>query len=337
MPKQYQYTLALGSLLLYVIIGYGVSRHETLPLFFCYFSLFILYALVVRTTKAMDDREVSYWLFCALIFRAVLLFSTPQLSDDVFRFIWDGRLLAAGQSPFTHVPAYYMEPTHTVAGLDAALFEKLNSKDRYSSYPAVCQLIYWLSVKLSPDSIHGSVLLMKNLLFIFEIGTMWIMTKLIRHFNLTRPSILIYALNPLVILEITGNLHFEGVMIFFLMLAIYLLARKKMFPSVVAFAVSICTKLIPLLFLPLLYHTIGWKRAVTYWLMTCMIAGILFLPLMNTGIVHGFSTSIGYYFQRFEFNASAYYLVREAGFLVFGFNIIQYAGPLLGLIAMTLI
>lgn len=339
MPKQHQfpYTLALGSLLLYVIIGYGISRHETVPLFFCYFSLFILYVLVVRTTKSMDDQEVSHWLFCALIFRAVLLFSTPELSDDVFRFIWDGRVLAAGQSPFTHVPAYYMEPGHALSGLDTSLFEKLNSKDRYSSYPPVCQLIYWLAVKLSPDSIHGSVVVMKNLLFLFEIGTMWILTKLIRHFNLARPSILIYALNPLVILEITGNLHFEGVMIFFLMVAIYLLAKKKMFPSVAAFALSICTKLIPLLFLPLLYHTLGWKKAVAYWLTTGMIVGILFLPLMNGEIVHGFSTSIGYYFQRFEFNASAYYLIREAGFLFFGFNIIQYAGPLLGLIATALI
>ncbi len=339
MPKQNQfpYTIAFGSLLLYIIIGYGISRYETVPLFFCYFALFVLYILVIRTTRSMDDQETSFWLFCALLFRAALLFSTPQLSDDVFRFVWDGRLLAAGHSPFTHVPSYYMQPEHAVPGLDAVLYEKLNSQHRFSSYPPVCQLIYWISVKLSPDSIHGSVLVMKNLLFIFEIGTIWILTKLIGQFNSFRPAILIYALNPLVILEISGNLHFEGIMIFFAMLAVFLLVQKKFFPSVTAFALSVCTKLIPLLFLPLLYHTIGWKKAITYWVTTGMVACILFVPLMDEEIIHGFSTSLGYYFQRFEFNASANYLVREIGFLTAGFNIIQYAGPILALIAALLI
>jgi Gpi18-like mannosyltransferase len=230
-----------------------------------------------------------------------------------------------------------MVPVHSLPGLTPDLYEKLNSQERFSSYPPVCQLIYWLSVKLSPDSVHGSVLIMKNILFIFEAATLWMLRKMILRFQLQHSAILIYALNPLVILEITGNLHFEGVMVFFLIAAVYALTHNKFLPSSAAFALSICTKLIPLLFLPLFFHVLGWKKAITYWLLTAMITGIMFIPLMGEDIVHGFSTSLGYYFQRFEFNASLYYVIREVGFLMFGFNIIQYVGPGLAAVAMIFI
>ncbi|HEX8041576.1 MAG TPA: hypothetical protein VF490_20655, partial [Chryseosolibacter sp.] len=49
--------------------------------------------------------------------------------------------------------------------------------------------------------------------------------------------------------------------------------------------------------------------------------------------INGLSTSIGYYFQRFEFNASLYYIIRGLGYLIAGFNIIQYSGPLLAAVA----
>jgi uncharacterized membrane protein len=135
------------------------------------------------------------------------------------------------------------------------------------------------------------------------------------------------------ILELTGNLHFEGIMVFFLLSAIFFLKRQKPFLSSWVYALSVCTKLVPALFLPLFLRYFGWKKTIIYWISTGAITVILFLPLLNMEIIQGLSTSLGYYFQRFEFNASIYYLIRELGYLVFGFNIIQFAGPFLALAA----
>jgi len=288
---------------------------------------------VINHHDDLSEPEANLWLILSVIFRAALLFSIPALSDDFYRFVWDGRVLAAGHNPYTAVPSFYMTPGHEVPGLNDLLFDKLNSKHRFSSYPPVCQGIYWLSVKLSPDSLHGSVLIMKNILFLFEIGTIAILRILARNFKIKESAVLLYALNPLVILEITGNLHFEGVMVFFLMFAVYLLIKRQLFPSATAFALSVCTKLIPLIFLPLLYRALGWKKALTYWALTLLVTAVLFLPLINENIYDGFSTSLGYYFQRFEFNASIYYLIRAVGFWIFGYNIIQFAGPILAALA----
>jgi hypothetical protein len=324
------------SLLLFALIGYSIGRHETLPLFACYFSLFGIYAYLINQMPAFGNKGFNFWIAAALLYRLIFLFSVPSLSDDFYRFIWDGRLLAAGVSPFTQVPSYYMEASNAVAGLDAELFEKLNSKHRFSSYPPVCQLIYWAAAQ-STESIFASVIMLKIILLFFEAGTFWIMIRLLRIFQLSKSTFLIYALNPLVIVEIMGNVHFEGVMIFFLMLAIYFLSRDKYLASTATFALSICTKLIPLLFLPLLARLLGWRLAFRYWMLTAFVTLLLFVPLIEKDIIAGFSTSLGYYFQRFEFNASVYYLVRHIGFLIFGFNIIQFAGPILALTAASLI
>lgn len=327
------YLVATLSFILYIIIGYHIDRHETAPLFAVYFVLFALHIVIIRQRERLSPEGVLFWLVASVIFRVLLVFAVPALSDDFYRFIWDGRLLAAGLSPFTEVPSFYMDPAHAVPGLNTELYGQLNSQHRYSSYPPVCQLIFWLSVKLSPASIAGSIIAMKSILLLFEIATFLLFKKLLISFKMPYGSLLIYALNPLAILEITGNLHFEGVMIFFLLLAIFLLTKRRAPSSAIAFALSVCTKLIPLLLLPLFFRPAGRKKAILYWMITGAVCALLFLPLLNNDIIYGFSTSLKYYFQKFEFNASVYYLIRELGYWIFGFNIIQAAGPALAIIA----
>ena len=331
-----RYAAATATMALLFVAGYLIERHDTAPLLLTYFALFGIYAYAIRILST-KERNLTFWLGAAILYRLVLFVSIPSLSDDFYRFLWDGRLLAAGYNPFTEIPAYYINLPVPVEGLDSTLFEKLNSKHRFSSYPPVCQLVFWLSAELSPSSIFGSLLVMRSILLFFELATIWIMRRLLLRFSMPPQAVLLYAINPLVMLEISGNLHFEGVMVFFLMLAIYLLSKDRLWASSAFFALSVCTKLVPLLFLPVLPRFIGWKKAMAFWIITATVTLILFIPLLHAGIVHGFSTSLGYYFQRFEFNASLYYVVRSAGYAVAGFNIIQYAGPLLGLAAAIII
>lgn len=324
-------------MLLYLTIAYGIERHDTLPLFICYFSVFFVYLHIVAKYRTIDPDALKFWITAAVLFRVSLLFAMPSLSDDFYRFVWDGRLLAAGYHPFAEVPSYYISQSLSIPGIDAELYNKLNATETFTVYPPVAQFIFWLSVVVSPESLFGSVLVMKVVIFLFELGTLWMLLRVLRQFNLPQSAVLLYALNPLVILELTGNIHHEGIMIFFLLAGICLLAEKNRLKSSAAYTLSICTKLIPLLFLPLLVRHLGWAKATRYWAMTILLILLLFLPLLDIEIVHGLSTSLGYYFQRFEFNASVYYLVREVGYIVAGFNIIQYSGPFLALTATVLI
>ncbi|MFY8037179.1 MAG: hypothetical protein ACOVMQ_08430, partial [Cyclobacteriaceae bacterium] len=76
-----------------------------------------------------------------------------------------------------------------------------------------------------------------------------------------------------------------------------------------------------------------WKRVSIHYTLILLFTFLFFLPLLNEEIILGFRESIGYYFKKFEFNASIYYLVREWGFWKYGYNIIQTVGWKLALYA----
>src|SRR5687767_705743 len=71
--KRSHYLLALLSLILFIVIGYGIERHQTSALFLCYFSLFALYVLLLNRARLIEESELSFWIFACLLFRAVLL------------------------------------------------------------------------------------------------------------------------------------------------------------------------------------------------------------------------------------------------------------------------
>jgi hypothetical protein len=134
-----------------------------------------------------------------------------------------------------------------------------------------------------------------------------------------------------------GNLHFEGVMIFFLLFSFFLLIKGKNNLSAVAFALSIASKLLPLMFLPFLIHKLGWRRSMQYFIIVGSVTLALFYPLFGSFFIENFGNSLNLYFQKFEFNASLYYALRWVGFQIFGHNIIQVLGPLLAIIVAIII
>ena len=63
----------------------------------------------------------------------------------------------------------------------------------------------------------------------------------------------------------------------------------------------------------------------------------MFWPLYEPALVDGMTASISLYFQKFEFNAGIYYLIREIGYYIKGYNIIGMAGPWLSMFTFLLI
>lgn len=330
--KPTYYVLILVCVIGYGLLAYSIQRFETQYLLLVYATLFFAFGWVI---KQAQEEQVYFWLTSAFIFRFIFLFSWPSLSDDFYRFIWDGRLLSAGYHPFSEIPSIYVH--QGISGVDRELFSKLNSPEYFTIYPPVSQFVFWLSVKISPQSILGSVIVMRIILFLAEAGTVLIMYKLLKRLSLSSVNTLLYALNPLVIIELTGNLHFEGLVIFFVLLSVYLLLNNRWMTSSLSIALAIGSKLVPLIFIPALFSRLGIKRSLTYGLVAILTLSICFLPLFNLEVIRSMSESLGLYFNKFEFNASIYYLVREYGFWKYGYNIIQTVGWKLGLTSAILI
>ena len=325
------YCLLIVSLTGYLYMGYFLERSSAIPLMLTYSILFAIYGLLLFKLK--KTALISFSVFFSLFIRLSLLFALPNLSDDFYRFIWDGRLLNHGINPFIHLPSYYIEnPTLSPEGINRDLYLKLNSPEYFTIYPPVNQFIFWLSALLSPNSIVGSVIVIRVFILLAEAGNFYIIDKLLNIYNLPRKNLLIYALNPLVILELSGNLHFEGVVVFFVLAGVYLLKRHKLLYSAASFALAISTKLIPVIFLPLIFSKLSFRKTLYFYLMCGLVTLLTFLPLLSTEFVQGVSSSFSLYFKKFEFNASLYYLLRAYGYHLEGYNIIGTAGSFLALI-----
>ena len=324
-----------GSLLLtlgVVYLGYGVDRTVFWSLFLAFTLAFAGYALLVGRPAGRRFRAL---LLLGLALRLLLLFAFPRLSDDVYRFLWDGQLILSGENPFAHPPDYYLGEA---AAPDPELYDRLNSPAYHSVYPPVAQAVFAVASWMAGGSWAWGAALMKGFLLLAEIATLWLLLRLLARFRLPPGRALLYWLNPLVIVEVSGNLHFEGAMVCFLLLSLYFLTRSRYARAGAAMALSVASKLLPLMLLPFLLKRL-WRGP--FWRFFLTLGGVLllvFLPLLpGSGLLDGVGGSLDLYFRKFEFNASLYYLLRAYGYHELGWNQIARFGPWLARLAGLLI
>ncbi|MBX7242048.1 MAG: hypothetical protein K1X92_09895 [Bacteroidia bacterium] len=307
-----------------------MNRTEIYPYWAGMTGLFAAYFLLMFYFRKAPGL-IPAAIFSAIIFRVATLFFLPNLSDDFYRFVWDGRLLIHGQNPYLSLPSqFFKEGLTRNWGLDE-IYPLLNSPDYYSVYPPVCQFFCWVSASLFPSSLLGSVFILKLLILISEILSIGFLWKLLQKFRLPGHSLLWYALNPLIITELTGNLHFEAIMITGMLGAVFALthseAAKTIFHkrlwiilSAFAFAVSVCSKLIPVIFLLFLIRKMGFRKAFVYGLIVGVFCIMMFTPFLAPDTFQNILKSTRLYYTHFEFNASVYYLLKAAGYLIAGYN-----------------
>ncbi len=269
-------------------------------------------------------------LFIALGLRIVMLFSFPNLSDDIYRFVWDGKLIHDGISPYQYLPKQILELE--IGTSYSQLYEQLNSQEYYSVYPPFAQAIFYLSSFPAIKSLFYSVLIIKLLLLVAECITAFFLIKILKILKLRFSKAFWYLMNPLVIVEIMGNVHFEGFMVTFFVLFLYFLLKTKVIPASIAICLSISAKLVPLIFLP--YFLFRWKMKQSF--LFFFAVGLLLIPMFSPVIIQlsGFGQSLDLYFRKFEFNASVYYILRWFGELIYGYNPISKLGPALGFLTL---
>ncbi|MCH2081584.1 MAG: hypothetical protein MK226_04295 [Saprospiraceae bacterium] len=335
--RKWNWYPAIGLLfiILSAYIGFVPQQSDFLSIILPYLSICLLG--LCAYWQSYKEEQIRFWISIAIVARVILVFAPPNLSDDIYRFLWDGYLLNAGINPFDELPSYYIENKVQIQGINKVLFEQLNSPEYFSIYPPVAQFTFAFSTWLFPSSYYGATIIMKLFLLAFEIGNIYIITKLLRYFQLPVKNVLLYALHPLIMVEIIGNLHFEGAMIFFLLFAFWFLVQQKWPWSAVFMSLSIASKLLPLMFLPFLVRRLGWKKAMMYFSFLGVCLLLLFAPLLSNVFFSNFGNSLELYFRRFEFNASIFYLVRWVGYQEVGYNLIKYIGPSLALFTLLVI
>lgn len=288
------------------LICYGIDRSNFGFLLGLYGIGFTGFWLLIKKTTY----SVKHLILIGIVARLILLFATPNLSDDYFRFAFDGDMIKSGENPFIILPEDYSQ----LDSYQSELVGKMNSPRFYTVYPPINQICFSIPSYLAGDNIWLYTFWLRILIVLFEILTAMLMLKLLNYFDKNIRLVALYFLNPLVIIELTGNLHFEGVTMFFFLLAIWLLIQKEWWKSSIVYALAIGTKLIPLMFLPFLIKRMK-ARAIMYFLLVAVGVVILFIPFINNQLMESFAnvkSSVDLYFEKFMFNGSIFNIIDWA-------------------------
>jgi hypothetical protein len=200
--------------------------------------------LVVR--MRVDPRLIAPILAIAVALRIALLLAPPMMSSDIYRYIWDGRVQAAGINPYAYVPS-----DAALAPLrDAAIYPNINRADYARTiYPPAAQLIYATAGRIS-QTVTG----MKAIMLLLEAAGIIAMLRLLAVARLPLCRILIYAWNPLAAWSVAGDGHIDGAAIGLLGLAMLASANRLVALAGALLAGAILTKFLPVAVAPALWH-----------------------------------------------------------------------------------
>ena len=130
--------------------------------------------------------------------------------------MWDGHLLHEGISPLQSLPSTLVNLPSLSDAYLSGLYPLLNSPDYFTVYPPVSQVIFFLSTLSDSWSYELSSIVMKTILMVCDVITCFILFKLLPLVKLDKRWSLVYFLNPLLVIETCGQLHYEGIMVMFL-------------------------------------------------------------------------------------------------------------------------
>ena len=188
------YILLALSFLTYGYIGYILERHEFIKLLVSFTFLFILLYQIIKFQK----NNFTFLVTAAILFRIVFISVLPNLSQDYFRFIWDGRLLLNGMNPYLYLPNDLMSQSNFSIANAQELFDGMGnlSASHYSNYPPVNQLLFAVASILGSESIMPSVVILRLSIIIADLGTLYFGSKLLTALGKKKHLIFWYILNP---------------------------------------------------------------------------------------------------------------------------------------------
>ena len=299
--------IALSALGVAMLLLYRIAVHSEGVADIAWFLKLVVLQVIIYLTVARlslrsgDSRSLLViGLVFAALFRLSIIFYPPYLSDDIYRYIWDGRVQFAGINPYRYIPA-----DESLAELrDEKIYPNINRRDyAHTMYPPVAESVFLLITRFSE-----SVTWMKAAMVGFEAIAIWAIIQVLISFGFARQRVLIYAWHPLAVREFAGSGHLDALAIAFIALA--LLARRKQSQTLtgVLLACATCVKLFPAVLFPALYIRRSWKMPLAF-VVTVLIA---YLPYLSVGPLGVLGFFPGYASERGMVSGEQFFLLALA-------------------------
>ncbi|WP_263366484.1 hypothetical protein [Edaphobacter bradus] len=253
----------------------------------------IAYLLAIReffATPRFSRRAVVIGLVLAAVWRIEFLRVSPGADEDIYRYVWDGRLQRLGYNPYIVVPS---DPA--AKGLHTLETRNLNNPDLPSPYPAGAQLFF-----RAVTAIHESTFALKVAFVICDLAIVLVLLDVLRCSRRAAHLVLAYAWNPLLAVEVAGSGHIDIVGALLLLVSAAALGRRWRATAAVALGLAVAVKFLPIVLLPLYWKRVRIRDAA----LAAAVLGLLYAPFLNHGRIP--IGSLGTYVQNWRFNGPVF-------------------------------
>lgn len=298
------------SLLLYKnFTGMDRTKPSTTILFYLPFALFTLaYTRIIRIKQKSSEASSAAVLLFTLLFSLTFIYDKPNLSDDLYRYYWDGKVSNKGINPYSYAPnSLYLKH------LRDEYWTNINNKDLTTPYPPFIEALFATLYFISPN-----IYSFKLLAVFSYLASSYVLILIFKKLNKNPYYSLLYSWNPLMAVEFGHSGHNDAVAVLFTLLcAFFLLVNQPKF-SALTLGIGTMSKIFPVFLAPA--YVLKWRRrSVAIYSLTVL------LPYIPLGLTGPIQTSLVTYFERIAFNAGFYYLVETVISCFATGNVMLYA------------
>ena len=258
-------------------------------------SLAYIGALIGVSRRVGSHRLLLVCLLLSVAWRVAIVPSTPLVSDDVYRYVWDGRVQRLGHNPYRSAPDdpslahLHIETTRRIDPTSAAL---------PTIYPPAAELFF-----RGVTSIHESVTAIVIAVVICDLLTMLVLWRWLATTGRNPWWVLAYAWHPLVAIEGAGGGHIDLVGTCLVVVAGFSLSRRRGLIATSALAAAFVVKFLPIVLVPLFWRRVSLRDA----LMGVAVVGLAYVPFLDSSLTLPVG-SLGAYTEGWRFNGPIFAL-----------------------------
>ena len=318
-PRHAQWLLPLIVVTSYFLLALLADFRTAIPelLGITAVILIMLYVILYAGEQGAIAWSPNLIILIAAIIRIPFLFRPPELSDDIYRYLWDGLQFLNGYNPYSSAPS----SMHPQSAFLLELRRHVNHPELVTIYPPAAQLVF-----IAGSALHKSVFGIKAVLIAMDLLTCLMIIRILKNMQLPAWRSVLYAWNPLAVIETAASGHIDTAGPMFLFFAFLLLMRnpapdnpgkrsdfasKTLLPPTagLSFSFAVLVKLLPFIFLPGLALLAG-KRGRLFFL-SGFIAGIFILSVPFLPDLKNMLNTLGIYMQHWEFSGLGFRMLRK--------------------------
>ncbi len=250
-----------------------------------------------------------------ILARLALLPLAPELSDDIYRYLWDGHVLAEGFNPYGHAPAH-----EAYASIHTPWHDRINHPEVPTIYPPAAQLLFGMV-----GTLGGTILSAKLVWLCFDLGCGLLLYRIAERTGRNPGAVLVWYLwSPLLIVETAWSAHFDAAGLFFMAGLLWVASGRPRRPRRPSrprhpprrhlraatlgslLGLAALTKLAPAAALPPLVRRHGAAAALAF----AAVCAVLYLPFADVGL-GALTQGLRTYAEHWTANQGAFTLIAR--------------------------